>query len=86
MQKYKTINSFTQRPSVAQIIAYLLFTMQIVLFAAIIQKHYKSNAKRIGIIVVYSILLFVHILATFLTSCSDPSDDFMIKYKNDRES
>ncbi len=37
-------------------------------------------------IVVYGVCVGGHIITTILTSCSDPSDDFMIKYKNDRDS
>jgi hypothetical protein len=42
MNKYKTINTFTQSPSLAQICAYALFCLQIVIFFVIIQKHYEK--------------------------------------------
>lgn len=86
MQKYKPINTFSQRPSLAQIVAYLLFASQIVLFAVIIQKHYVSHSMRIAMIIVYSTVVVGHIVITVLTSYSDPSDDFMIRYRNDRDS
>lgn len=85
MKKYKIINTFSQSPSIAQIISYLLFLMQVLVFFIIIQKRYESRVMRIVVIIVYSICVVFHVVVTFLTSLSDPSDDFMIKFKNDRD-
>ena len=52
MKNYKTINSFTQTPSAAQIGAYILFLMQILIFFIIIQKNFVSEVKRITMIVI----------------------------------
>lgn len=85
MKKYKIINTFSQSPSPAQIVSYLLFLMQVLIFSIIIQKHYQSSTMRVAVIVIYSICIACHVIVTFLTSLSDPSDDFMIKFKNDRD-
>lgn len=84
MKNYKTKNSFTQTPSAAQIGAYILFLMQILIFFIIIQKHFVSEVKRITMIVIYSTSITIQIIITLITSLSDPSDSFMIKYRNDR--
>jgi hypothetical protein len=85
MAKYKTINSFSQIPSVPQIASYFIFLMQVLIFAIIIQARYTSNTKRIIMISIYSIAMGIQILITALTSISDPSDSFMIKYRNNRD-
>ena len=86
MKAYKTINSFTQIPSPAQICSYLLFLLQILVFWIIIQNRYTSSTTRIVMIVLYTISVVAHIIATFAASLSDPSDSFMIKYRNHRDS
>lgn len=86
MTKYKTKNSFTQKPSPAQIVAYLLFLMKFLFFFIIIQRRYFSFEKRVGMIVVLTILFACQVVITLVTSFIDPSDDFMIKYRNNRDS
>jgi hypothetical protein len=85
MAKYKTINSFSQIPSAPQIASYLIFLMQVLIFAIIIQARYTSNTKRIIMISIYSIAMGIQIIITALTSISDPSDSFMVKYRNNRD-
>ena len=85
MAKYKAINTFSQAPSPTQIISYLIFVMQILIFALIIQARYRSETTRITMIIIYCIAISFQILITFLTSLSDPSDSFMIKYRNNRD-
>lgn len=82
MRPYKTINSFTQRPSCAQVVSYLLFLMQILIFSIIIQQRYQSSEARVGMVVAYSLALGAQIILTIVASLSDPSDSFMIKYRN----
>lgn len=85
MKAYKTINSFTQIPSPAQICSYILFALQILVFWIIIQNRYTSSSTRITMIVIYTISVVAHIIATVLASLSDPSDTFMIRYRNNRD-
>jgi hypothetical protein len=42
MQKYKTINTFSQTPSLAQIVSYLIFLTQVIFFSVLIQANYKN--------------------------------------------
>ena len=85
MKGYKTINTFSQRPSPAQLVSYLIFLLQILIFFIIIQARLASTSTRIVLIVVYSLSVGSQIVLTFLVSLSDPSDNFMIKYKNRHE-
>jgi hypothetical protein len=85
MAKYKAINTFSQTPSVTQIASYIIFLTQILIFAIIIQAHYRQQTMRITMIIIYSIVTFIQVVITFLTSFSDPSDSFMIRYRNDRD-
>lgn len=86
MNKYKTINSFSRKPSPAQIVSYLLFLMKFLFFYIIIQRRYFSFESRIAMIVVLTSLFICQTVITLLTSYIDPSDDFMIRYRNDRDS
>lgn len=82
-QPYSRINSFSQRPSIQQCIAYILFLMQILVFSIIIQKHLSSR-YRTPICAVYGVVAGVHVCIALAVSFSDPSDNLMIKYRNDR--
>ena len=84
MNKYETINTFTQRPSVAQIVSYILFTLQITTFYAIIQQRYSNTVSSIVFHVLFGISILGEIVTTVVTSYVDPSDPFMIEYRNNR--
>ena len=83
MAKYKAINTFSQTPSITQIASYIIFLAQVLIFSIIIQAHITQQTTRISMIIIYSIVTFIQIVITFLTSLSDPSDSFMIRYRND---
>lgn len=85
MRVYKTINTFTQCPSPAQIASYIIFLMQILVFYIIIQNRLQSPITRIALLITYSICVAVHIVFTLIVSISDPSDSFMIRYRNNRD-
>ena len=78
MNKYETINTFTQRPSIAQIVSYILFILQITTFYAIIQQRYASIISSIVFHVLFGISILGEIITTVITSYIDPSDSFMI--------
>lgn len=83
MSNYTAKNSFSRYPSVTQIISYLLFVMQILLFYIVVQKHLEPHWKRTTMLVIYSIIAAVHLIITLLISLSDPTDQFMINCIND---
>lgn len=74
MSIYTAKNSFSRYPSVTQIISYLLFVMQILLFYIVLQKHLEPIWKRITVVVIYSISIAVHLIITLMISLSDPTD------------
>ena len=78
MNKYETINTFTQRPSIAQIVSYILFILQITTFYAIIQQRYANIISSIVFHVLFGISILGEIITTVITSYIDPSDSFMI--------
>lgn len=84
MKGYKKINTFSQAPSPAQIGSYLIFLMQILIFYIIIQARLVTPATRIVMLVLYSCSVACQIGVTLLVSLSDPSDSFMVRYRNNR--
>lgn len=84
MKGYKKINTFSQGPSAAQIGSYLIFVMQILIFYIIIQARIVTATTRTVMLVLYSCSVICQIGVTLMVSLSDPSDSFMIKYKNNR--
>lgn len=85
MKKYKAINSFTQKPSPAQLVSYSLFLLQLLVFYSIVQSRYLSSVYRVAMLSVYSACAAIHLGLTVVVSVSDPSDGFMVRYKNERE-
>ena len=85
MKKYKIINTFSQKPSFAQIVAYLVFLMQVLIFYILVQKHYESQSVRIAMITLFSISVVTQGILALATSMSDPSDSLMVNFKNQRE-
>lgn len=82
MQKYTKTNTFSRRPSLPQVITYLLFTAEIVFFYALIQNNLVDRGRRIGTIVAFSLVTFIEIGVAFVVSLSDPSDELMVRFRN----
>jgi palmitoyltransferase len=83
MAPYTTTNSFTQAPSPTLIISILVFIMQVVIFTVIIQKHCSC---RIFMVVLYSVSVGGQVSTTFLTCLKDPSDDYLVRSKTNKNS
>lgn len=75
---YKTTNTFTMRPSAAQIVSYLLFSLQIITFYVIIQSRYQSRTLFITMHTLYALSLAAQFITTLVCSLIDPSDELMI--------
>ena len=84
MKQYEKITSFTQRPSVPQIVSYILFLLQVITFYTLIQSNYSQEISRTLFHILFAISISGEIIFTIITSCIDPSDTYMIEYKNDR--
>ena len=78
---YSTINTFNQAPSSAQIIAYLLFVLQVVTFYSIIQLRISSSTSFIILHILYGISIIGQFAFTLRTSLIDPSDMVMVLYR-----
>ena len=82
ISEYETINTFHRRPVPAQMITYLMFFGEALTFFICMYVNYTHLAKQIAILILYIITMIAQIILTVLTSCSDPSDDMMIEYRN----
>ena len=85
MTEYKTINSFNQTPSLGQIVAILLYGLQISTFYGITQRRISSKPAFISLHILYGISILGQLVSTFISSYIDPSDQLMIQYRNNRE-
>lgn len=74
MKDYEPTNSFKRRPSLPQIIAYILVLAQFLIFTSCLQSRIDSNSSRISLCVVYYTSFVGVIIAALLASCADPSD------------
>ena len=72
--KYKTTNTFSQQPSLAQIVAYLVFLSESIVFYAVAAPNFNTEASQITLIVLYSISLIMVLVFTIISSVVDPSD------------
>ena len=73
----RATHSFSHLPSIPQVFAYLVISFDIITFYLCI--HYiNENWIIFGF---YSFSLFLVIVSTALTSCSDPTDRTVYKYK-----
>ena len=75
----ETINSFTQKPSLSQIVSYILEIIMVGTFFGITQmKMSQILVLRIVFIALFSILLVIQVISAFITSTTDPIDDLLI--------
>ena len=81
-KKYETINACTRRPSAPQIVAYLLFAFQVATFYAIVENKLVSEDARIILHVFFALSSLLEVVTSLIVSLTDPSDEFMIRYKN----
>jgi len=83
MNKYEKITAATKSPGVAQIVSYLVLTLECILFYTIICTNFSSKDVSVPLIVLYSCSLLALIFAAVICSCTDPSDRVMIIYRNE---
>lgn len=84
MGSYKTINTFCQSPSVAQIAAYVIFALQVLTFYIVVHRRIHSPTSLLVLHVLYAISTTGQVIFTLASSAIDPSDQIMIKYRNNR--
>jgi hypothetical protein len=78
---YEKNTTFTKPPGLPQIISYLVFALETVLFYVVVFPKLNSTAQIIfGI--VYSLTLIGLVVSTITASSMDPSDQVMILYRN----
>ena len=79
--EYKTINTFSRTPSLAQICSYCIIALQTAIFYSVVQSSLVSQEYRVILICLYSVTIAVVVVSTFVCSYSDPSDKTMIEYR-----
>lgn len=82
MEEYKVINSFTRKPSLAQIVSYIVITLQTCIFYVMVRPNIDNFTAKTILTVLFTISLFVCVLSSFFCSYIDPSDTVMIHCKN----
>ena len=83
IKPYEAVNTFSRRPVIAQIVAYLVFIGEMLTFFICMYVNYKSTPRQIAILVCYLTTVVAQIIITLRVSCIDPSDDIMISYRTD---
>lgn len=82
IRKYETINSFTRRPVVTQIAAYLVFLGETLTFFICMYINFRNTTRQITILVLYIVTAIIQVIVSLMTSYIDPSDNIMIEYRN----
>ena len=82
IRKYETINSFTRRPVVTQIAAYLVFIGEALTFFICMYVNFTNTTRQITILVLYILTVIIQVIVSLMTSYIDPSDNIMIEYRN----
>lgn len=83
--RYRTINTFTRKPGIAQLASYLIFSAMVATFyACILPEVANEMIPRITMHVVYPISLAVLIALTLASSIIDPTDSVVIECKRCR--
>jgi hypothetical protein len=74
---YKTVNTFSRRPCLNQIISYIIIVSDNLVFWLLIQTNYASQEYRYSMIALFSFSVLLLIVFGCLTSTYDPSDPVM---------
>ena len=80
-QKYEKINTFTRTPSFAQISAYVIVGLDIIVYYVMVQTKFMDETTRIVMNVLFSCSIISMLIPTILCSIIDPSDSIMIDCK-----
>lgn len=83
IKQYETINSFTRRPVVTQIAAYLVFIGEALTFFICMYINFRNTSTQIGILVFYIVTALIQVIVSIMASYIDPSDNIMIEYRKD---
>jgi len=79
---YNTVNTFSRRPCINQIISYIIIIFDNITFWLLIQTNYESQLCRFTMITFFSCSVIIMLLLGCLTSSYDPSDPIMTEYRN----
>lgn len=85
IRKYDTINSFTRKPVLTQIVAYLVFIGEALTFFICMYVNFRNTSLQILIFVLYIMTAFIQIIVSLMASYIDPSDNIMIEYRNNEK-
>lgn len=83
IKQYETINSFTRRPVITQIAAYLVFIGEALTFFICMYLNFTDSTKQIVILVLYIVTVIIEVVVSVMASYIDPSDNIMIEYRTD---
>lgn len=79
---YSTVNTFTRRLQLNQIISYVLVLSLFIVFFAAIQNNYENQSTRITMIVLFVIDFLIVLVSGTIASKIDPADPIMLIYRN----
>lgn len=79
---YNTVNTFSRRPCINQIISYIIIIFDNITFWLLIQTNYENQPCRFTMITLFSCSVIIMLLLGCLTSIYDPSDPIMTEYRN----
>lgn len=82
MSGYKTINTFTRMPSAAQIVSYLVISLETCIFYIMVRPNIYDFVPKTTLTVLFTISISITIISTLICSYTDPSDTIMIHCKN----
>lgn len=76
-----TINSFTQKPSPTQILAYIVVLMGVVVFYSCITPNFHNFTANTTLSTLYGVTTLTLVISAILSSSIDPTDPLIHQYK-----
>lgn len=76
-----TVNAFTMKPSVTQILSYCIVIAGIIIFYKCITPNMFNIAACLVFSIMYGVSVIILIIFSALSSCLDPTDPVIMNYR-----
>ncbi len=80
----RKINSFTQKPSIAQITSYIMIPLDIVVFYSCVIPNLSDSLTMIVLASVFGAITLALVISTLVCSIHDPTDSIVNEYREVR--
>ena len=79
---YKTVNTFSRKPCINQILSYVLIVAENISFWGFVQPNLVNEIARVILISLFILTLLILVISTCMTSYTDPSDSTLVNFRS----